>query len=128
VLERYVRYWQLKSRLDDASPEAVQAFMTAFHDGPLADRLRVEWLKVLGRRGDWNRFALDYPPASGEDTELACLGVQYRLQRDGAHRVIHAGAGIKGEIHVTRRGMCVKTEGDHLQHETGREDDGFERN
>jgi len=84
VLERYVRYWQLKSRLDDASPEAVQAFMTAFHDGPLADRLRVEWLKVLGRRGDWNRFALDYPPASGEDTELACLGVQYRLQRDGA--------------------------------------------
>ena len=83
LLERYVRYWQLKSRLDDATPEAVQAFFTAFPDGPLAERLRVEWLKVLGRRGDWNRFALDYPPTSGEDTELACLGVQYRLQRDG---------------------------------------------
>ncbi len=83
VLERYVRYWQLKSRLDDASPEAVQAFLTSFPEGPLAERLRIEWLKALGRRGDWNRFALDYPPASGEDIELACLGVQYRLQRDG---------------------------------------------
>jgi soluble lytic murein transglycosylase len=26
-LERYVRYWQLKSRLDDASAEAVQSYI-----------------------------------------------------------------------------------------------------
>jgi soluble lytic murein transglycosylase len=84
LLERYARFWQLKSRLDEAAPEAVQAFLVAFPDGPLAERLRVDWLKALGRRGDWSRFALDYPPPSGEDTELACLGVQYRMQRDGA--------------------------------------------
>jgi peptidoglycan lytic transglycosylase len=84
VLERYVRYWQLKSRLDDANPEDVQSFIARFPDGPLAERLRVDWLKALGKRGDWNRFALDYPPPSGEDTELACYAVQYRYQRDGA--------------------------------------------
>jgi soluble lytic murein transglycosylase len=84
VLARYVEYWQLKSRLDDAVPEAVQSFVARYPDGPLSDRLRVDWLKVLGKRGDWNRFALDYPPATGEDTELACYGAQYRFQRDGA--------------------------------------------
>jgi soluble lytic murein transglycosylase len=84
VLARYVEYWQLKSRLDDASPEPVQAFFARYPDGPVTERLRVDWLKVLGKRGDWNRFALDYPPGAGEDTELACYGAQYRYQRDGA--------------------------------------------
>src|SRR6187397_1947557 len=84
VLARYVEYWQLKSRLDAAAPEAVQSFVARYPDGPLSDRLRVDWLKVLGKRGDWNRFALDYPLATSEDTELACYGAQYRYQRDGA--------------------------------------------
>jgi len=42
LLERYVRYWQLSPRLDSAAPEDVQAFFTAFPDGPLTDRFRVE--------------------------------------------------------------------------------------
>jgi soluble lytic murein transglycosylase len=83
VLARYVEYWQLKSRLDDATPDAVQAFLARFPDSPVADRLRIDWLKVLGKHGDWNRFAIDYPRATGEDTELACYAVQYRYQRDG---------------------------------------------
>ena len=90
VLERYVRYWQLKSRLDASSPDAVSAFIARFPDGPLADRLRVDWLKELGKRGDWNRFAIDYPPAMAEDTELACYAVQYRYQRDGAQALAAA--------------------------------------
>ena len=83
-LEQYAVYWQLKSRLDEVSPDAVDAFLARYPEGPLADRLRVEWLKVLGKRADWNRFAIGYPPPGGEDTELACYAVQYRHQRDGA--------------------------------------------
>jgi soluble lytic murein transglycosylase len=83
-LERYVQYWQLKSRLDESSSDAVRAFLDRYPDGPLTDRLRVDWLKALGKRGDWNRFALDYPPPSGEDGELACYAIQYRYRRDGA--------------------------------------------
>jgi soluble lytic murein transglycosylase len=83
-LERYVRYWQLKSRLDEAAADAVDAFFARYPDGPLADRLRVEWLKVLGKRGDWARFGARYAPAGGEDAELACYAIQYRYQREGA--------------------------------------------
>jgi soluble lytic murein transglycosylase len=83
-LERYVRYWQLKSRLDTASAEAVDDFFARYPDGPLTERLRTEWLKALGKRGDWDRFAAGYPPPAGEDTELACYAIQYRYRRDGA--------------------------------------------
>ncbi|HEX6137362.1 MAG TPA: transglycosylase SLT domain-containing protein [Casimicrobiaceae bacterium] len=89
-LERYVRYWQLRSRLDEASPDAVDAFLARHPEGPLADRLRVEWLKVLGKRADWNRFALGYPSPGEEDTELACYAIQYRYQRDGADALVAA--------------------------------------
>src|SRR6185312_11040918 len=81
-LERYVRYWQLKSRLDEASPDAVQSFLERYPDGPLADRLRVEWLKTLGKRGDWDRFAASYVAAQGEDAELSCYAIQYRYRSD----------------------------------------------
>ena len=83
LLERYVRYWQIKSRLDDAAPETVEAFLASFPDGPLAERLRVDWLKALGKRGDWVRFAALYGATTSDDVEVACDAVQYRYQRDG---------------------------------------------
>ena len=83
VLESYVDYWRLKLAMDEATPDAIRAFLDRNPNTPLAERLRVDWLKVSGKRADWNRFALDYPPPSGEDVELACYGIQYRRQRDG---------------------------------------------
>jgi soluble lytic murein transglycosylase len=82
-LETYVDYWRLALRLDTATDDEVRAFIARASATPLAERIRVDWLKVVGRRGQWSLFAIDYPPPSGEDTELACLGVQYRVQRDG---------------------------------------------
>jgi soluble lytic murein transglycosylase len=83
VLEPYVDYWRLKLAIDEAPAEAVRDFLARYPDTPLAEKLRVDWLKVLGKKADWNRFATDYPPPSGEDVELACYGIQYRRQRDG---------------------------------------------
>ena len=83
LLLPYITYWQLKLRLDTAGRDEIRAYLDRWPDTPLADRLRVEWLKTLGNRREWNTFALDYPPSTGEDTELACYGVQFRRQRDG---------------------------------------------
>ncbi|HSQ82246.1 MAG TPA: transglycosylase SLT domain-containing protein [Casimicrobiaceae bacterium] len=89
-LARYVEFWQIDSRIDTASAQAVHDFLARYPDGPVADRLRVDWLKALGKRGDWTSFAVDYPPPSGEDTELKCYGIQYRWQRDGAAALLAA--------------------------------------
>jgi soluble lytic murein transglycosylase len=89
-LERYVRYWQIKSRIDEAPADAVESFLERYPDGPLADRLRVEWLKALARRGEFERFATSYIALDGDDTELACDALQYRYQRDGAQALASA--------------------------------------
>ena len=83
VLEPYVEYWRLKLAIDDTAPEAVRDFLDRYPDTPLAEKLRLDWLKALAKKSDWSRFAIDYPPPSGEDLELACYGIQYRRQRDG---------------------------------------------
>ncbi|MCC7326980.1 MAG: lytic transglycosylase domain-containing protein [Burkholderiales bacterium] len=83
VLAPYVEYWQLKLGIDEASPQAIRSYLDRYPNTPLADRLRVDWLKLLAKQGLWSRFAEDYPPPATDDVELACWGVLYRWQRDG---------------------------------------------
>ena len=83
VLAPYVGYWQLKLGLEDASPATVAAYLERYPNTPLADRLRADWLKLLGRKAIWYRFAIDYAPSASDDVELACYGVLFRWQRDG---------------------------------------------
>ncbi len=80
LLEPYVAYWQLKLKLDDADPAAVRSFLDRYADLPLADRLRGDWLKSLGKRGAWALFAAEYPKHGTEDVELACYAAQFRSQ------------------------------------------------
>ncbi len=83
VLAPYVEFWQRELGLESATETQIGAFLARWPDTPLADRLRVDWLKALGKRGQWATFAAEYPPPTGEDLELACYGLQYRRQRDG---------------------------------------------
>ena len=83
ILEPYVEYWQLRAKLDTASDDEVRAYLARWPGSPLGDRLRVEWLKSLGKRAQWETFGAEYSPAAGEDLELACLGIQYRRQQEG---------------------------------------------
>ena len=82
VLEPYVEYWQLKLSLDTAEPAAVRAFLVRHAATPLAEPLRVEWLKSLGTRAQWAAFAQDHVPGMTEDTELACHAIQFRRQQN----------------------------------------------
>ncbi len=83
VLLSYVEFWQRMLQLENAAETDVAAFFVRWPKSPLADRLRVDWLKALGKRGQWSTFGAHYPPPAGEDVELACYGIQYRRQRDG---------------------------------------------
>lgn len=90
VLAPYVRYWQLKLRIDDADPESVRSFLAVNRDSLLADRLRSDWLKSLGKRGSWELFAQEYPLAQDEDTELVCYGLQQRFATQPAEVMAEA--------------------------------------
>src|ERR1700676_735259 len=83
LLESYVEYWQFRLKLDDADPERVRSFLIRREGGPLADRLRGEWLKSLGKRGQWTLFAAEFPRRAGDDTELTCYAIEWQRIKDG---------------------------------------------
>ncbi len=83
-LEAYVDFWRLKLGIDTAADNDVRGFLQRYPDSVLADRLRLEWLKSLGKRGEWSAFGAEYRPVAGEDVELACYGLQHRRQSEPA--------------------------------------------
>ncbi|MEQ1917086.1 MAG: transglycosylase, partial [Gallionella sp.] len=76
--EIYVSYYQLRLQLDTLPTEKVQAFLARPEDNPVIDRLRGEWLKVLGGKQQWALFNKEYPRLIKEDGELTCYALQAR--------------------------------------------------
>jgi len=83
VLEPYVAYWRLKLGIDTAEPEAVRAFVARYASTPLAERAQADWLKALGRKGDWGRFQAAYGNGGYEDVEIQCYAHQAARQQSG---------------------------------------------
>ena len=79
-LEVYVSYYQLRLDLENADMEAVKDFLSRPEDTPIIDRLRGEWLRLLGKKQQWDLFDEEYPRLLDEDTELACYALQSRLR------------------------------------------------
>src|SRR5258706_4954093 len=72
LLEPWVDYWRLALTLEDASTKDVHAFFAQRGDTYVADVLRADWLKVLGRRGAWTDFDRDASTYPLDDLELRC--------------------------------------------------------
>ena len=84
LLEPYVEYWQLFFRLPGASTQDVRDFLSRYAGTALAEQLRTDWLKVLGRSGRWELFQAEYPALSGDDPEVTCYMLLARWKREDA--------------------------------------------
>ena len=87
LLEPYVAYWRLQSRLEDADPREIRAFLAANRDSPLSERLRSDWLRLLGKNRQWDWFDAEFPQLVNDDLEITCYSLQSRLRSDP--RVLH---------------------------------------
>ena len=73
ILEPWAAYWELRARLNDATDDEVQAFLTRWAGTYQEDRLRNDWLRLLGQRRDWGNFAATLPAfRMGDDREVQC--------------------------------------------------------
>ncbi len=84
VLEPWVSYWQLRQRLEDRSPEEVRWFLSRNSGSLLAEQLRRDWLKVLGKKGAWELFRDEAPRVFGDDPEVTCYSLLGRAQAGDA--------------------------------------------
>ncbi len=85
VLEPWAAYWELRARLDQATPQEVQAFFARYPGTYQEDRLRNDWLLLLGQRRDWSAFAAEMPAyRMGDDPQLRCYALAIEHLRTGA--------------------------------------------
>ena len=59
-LEPWGAYWDLSARLDEVGPTELQNFFSRYAGTYQEDRLRAEWLQMLGRNRDWTAFNREY--------------------------------------------------------------------
>lgn len=71
VLRPYVAYWKVARQLEDDS--RVADFLAAYPDTWLAERLRGEWLKDLGRREMWPAYLAEFPRLARPEASHICF-------------------------------------------------------
>jgi soluble lytic murein transglycosylase len=85
TLEPWAAYWELRARLDTAPAQDIQQFFTRYAGTYQEDRLRNDWLQLLGQRRDWETFAQEYPKfRMKDDREVRCYALLLQAQRDPA--------------------------------------------
>jgi soluble lytic murein transglycosylase len=76
ALEPWAAYWELQARLDSASADEVRDFFSRYAGTYQEDRLRNDWLLLLGKRRDWANFAAEYPRfRMRDDPQVRCYAV-----------------------------------------------------
>ncbi len=94
-LEPWAAYWELKARLDEASHSEVRAFFNRYPATYQEDRLRNDWLLLLGQRRDWTTLSDEHPHyRMRDDRELRCYFLTVELLEKGQQ----ASASIADEV------------------------------
>ncbi len=85
TLEPWAAYWELQARLDTASADEIRSFLARYAGTYQEDRLRNDWLQLLGQRRDWVNFALEHPQyRMGDDRDVRCYAIALELAKPGA--------------------------------------------
>ncbi len=87
----YVEYFKIKPRLYDSAAKSnastdadseVNNFLKKYKGSALADRMRNDWLLVLGKRKDWVNFDQEYPQFMlDDDTQVKCYAMMSKLSK-----------------------------------------------
>ena len=78
-LAMWADYWELNTRLAEASQADLDAFYARWPGTYVEDRLRNDWLLELGKRRDWRNFATEYPRFKfNDDREVSCYALLLR--------------------------------------------------
>ena len=75
TLEAWGAYWELRARLDTAGPTEIKDFLGRFAGTYQEDRLRNDWLLMMGQRREWTNFNAEHGNyRMNDDREVRCYG------------------------------------------------------
>lgn len=75
-LEPWAAYWELRARLREAQPAEVEQFLARYAGTYQEDRLRNDWLLLLGKQRDWPGFKRLHPEfRMNDDPQVQCYAL-----------------------------------------------------
>ena len=81
LLEPWIDYWRIAMRLEDTPIAEVRAFFEEHANTYVAEVLRGDWLKILGKRADWAEFERELTLYPREDLEIRCYATLRSIEQ-----------------------------------------------
>src|SRR6476659_1847612 len=95
VLTPWIEYMRLSLKLEDALTPEVKAFFSSYGNTYVGERMRGDWLKVLGKRGDWKEFDREAADYARDDIEIRCYAWLSRGSRGDESARVEAPEGCE---------------------------------
>ena len=82
LLEPWAAFWELRVRLGDATDGEVKSFLQRYAGTYQEDRIRNDWLLLLGERREWTQFEREYALyRMRDDKEIECYARLLEVQQ-----------------------------------------------
>ena len=81
-LAPYVENYQLRLNMDQGDSAALRSFFERYEKSYVAEKLRADWIRWLGKRGMWSDVDREFPQMIAPDADLVCYSQQARLARN----------------------------------------------
>lgn len=79
----YLKYELMKAVINTVKHSEVSAFIKTYNDSPLANKLRVEWLRAKASKHMWEDYLKAYDVHAVNDVELQCHYINAVLKTSG---------------------------------------------
>ena len=83
-LESYVDYWRLFPDLPTADPALVRGFLQRNDKTYIAEKMRSDWLRQLGKKQQWADFDAEFPLLVQPEQDISCYALQSRRAKGDA--------------------------------------------
>lgn len=77
----YAESYRLRMWMDKGDPANLRDFLQRNEGSYVAEKLRADWIRLLGKRSAWNEVDAEFPKMLAPEADVVCYSQQARLAR-----------------------------------------------
>uniref|UniRef100_Q477X3 Lytic transglycosylase, catalytic n=1 Tax=Dechloromonas aromatica (strain RCB) TaxID=159087 RepID=Q477X3_DECAR len=81
-LAPYAESYRLRMWMDKGDPNNLRDFLQRNDGSYVAEKLRADWIRFLGKRSAWNEVESEFPKLLAPEPDVTCYNQQARLAHD----------------------------------------------
>jgi soluble lytic murein transglycosylase len=89
-LAPYAENYRLRMWMDKGDPGNLRDFLQRYEGSYVAEKLRADWIRWLGKRSAWNEVDAEFPKMIAPEPDVTCYSQQARLARDDRSVLVEA--------------------------------------